>query len=120
MKSIKKVKGTEVTPEVTITPKRKFNSLDELFNFSRKKQNLIKADTFEQYKLEIEKMNLADLQTHAISLSLKPSKDRAMLEKALLNNFAKHKASLVAVVSTEPNSSVKNLDRVLKILSKGA
>ncbi len=120
MKTTKKVKGVATSLEVVPKTKKKFNSLDELFNFSRKKQNLIKAESYEEYKNQIEKMNLADLQNHAIELSLKPSKNRAMLEKALLGNFTKHKASLVPVVSTETQSGVKNLDKVLKILSKGA
>lgn len=100
--------------------KIKINSLDELFNVSNKKRSLIKATSYAEYKQEIERMNLADLQSHAISLSLKPSRNRSMLEKGLLNNYVKHNASMVPTISVDQNASVKNLDKVLKILSRGA
>jgi len=95
-----------------------FNSLDELFNFSRKRRGLIAATSPRDYQAEIRKMNLADLQAHAITLSLRPSRNRAMLEKTLMNNFVKHRASLVSI--KEENGPIKNQQRVLEILSKGS
>lgn len=104
--------------KVEVREKPSFDSLDEVFNYSRKKRGLISAKNVNEYKKQIQSMNIADLQTHAITLSLKPSRNRAMLEKTLINNYNKHNASLVSIHSDE--SSVKNEKRVMEILSKGA
>lgn len=110
-----KNKTNKVQGVVTKPAKPSFKSLHEVFNFGK----VIKYDVSSpaEYKRLITKMNIGDLQVHAVKLGLKPSRNRAMLEKTLINAFSKHQASLVPPVSFNPQ--IKNEKQVMDILSKG-
>lgn len=108
---VKKEKGAVETKRV----KPQFKSLHELFNFGDKAK--YEVSNVADYKSMIGRMNIGDLQIHAVKLGLKPSRNRAMLEKTLLNAFSKHFAGLVPPVAS--NSSMKNYDQVMEILSRG-
>lgn len=96
--------------------KPSFKSLNDLFNFGNTKKYDVK--TVSEYKKLIKRMNIGDLQVHAVKLGLKPSRNRSMLEKTLVNTFLKHTASLIA--PTSDSKPIKNSKQVLEILSRGA
>lgn len=110
-----KIKKEKVVKEMKRV-KPQFKSLHELFNFGDRAK--YDVSNIVDYKSMISKMNIGDLQIHAVKLGLKPSRNRAMLEKTLLNSFTKHFAGLVPPVSTN-SSSMKNYDQVMEILSRG-
>lgn len=69
-----------------------------IFDFLRMKgENVYPTDDLEVYASCISKMNLGDLQTHAMDKGIKPSPDRRKLETHLINQFkaitAKRKAN---------------------------
>lgn len=113
-----KTKGKR-TKETIVENKRikpTFKSLNDLFNFGNKNKYDVK--TISEYKRSIKQMNIGDLQTHAVKLGLRPSRNRAMLEKTLINTFLKYKASMIAPESIAP--PIKNSKQVMEILSRGA
>lgn len=99
-------------------PGNKFNfkSLDEVF--SSNARNPYKTNSKDSYENQIKKMNIADLQTHAISLGIKPSRNRTMLERNLISLFRRNTGNQFGVQSSE--NGVKDLNKVMEILSKGA
>lgn len=103
---IQKEKGVEKT---------QFKSLNELFNFGKSKK--YEVTTLSEYKKFISRMNIGDLQVHAVKLGLRPSRNRSMLEKNLLNTFSKYQASIVPPTSV--SQPVKNEKQVMEILSRG-
>jgi hypothetical protein len=111
-----KGKGAKASNKTATRIKPTFKSLNDLFNFSNKTKYDVK--TIAEYKKLIKQMNIGDLQTHAVKLGLKPSRNRAMLEKTLLNTFSKYKASMVPPETVSP--TIKNSKQVMEILSRGA
>lgn len=91
-----------------------FKSLDDVF--SKTKRNKYQTLKREDYETQIKRMNIAELQNHAISLGIKPSRNRNMLEKNLISLFRKNNGEQFGVVQAK--TGVKNIDQVLDILSK--
>ena len=58
----------------------------------------MKNETIESYSQKVKSMNLAELQDHAISLGFKPSTNRQMLERTLINQFHKRVNPLYKVI----------------------
>lgn len=58
-------------------------------SFNSRQERLYPTENAKEYKSIIEKMNLAELQDHAISLGFKPSHNRQNLEKTLISQFHK-------------------------------
>jgi hypothetical protein len=59
-----------------------------IFDFLRSKAEFeYPTDDIKVYSDAISKMNLGDLQTHAMDKGIKPSSDRRRLESVLINQF---------------------------------
>lgn len=82
-----------------------------------KKQKVVENKTqaeFLEYKHSIERMNMAELQNHAVTLGLKPSTFRHILEKTLLNLFHKKVVPFYAEgEQTRNKSKQEKIDSVL-------
>ena len=64
--------------------------VDQVVNsFNSRQDRLYPTNNIKEYQSIIEKMNLAELQDHAISLGFKPSHNRQNLEKTLVAQFHK-------------------------------
>lgn len=83
----------------------------------RKGTPVYKTDNEEEYKTQIEGMNLSDLQNHALSIGLLPKDDRKILIQRLLKAFNLH-VSKYNVPATPERPKQPN-KKVLDILSRG-
>lgn len=71
-----------------------------------------------EYIDEISKMNLIDIQEHAVSIGIRPSSDRMVLEKTLTNIF-KSSMSSAAGLTNLANVKTKKPEGLLDMIKKG-
>lgn len=72
------------------------------------------AASIEEYKAQLKVMNLAEMQNHAMNLSIKPMDDRPKLEQRLIKSFTEFASTIGAV--TQPKRAQVNGDRRSKAL----
>ena len=76
--------------------------------------------TTQEYQDYIDSLNLADIESHARSLSIPTSYDREIMEKRLVNEFNLRNSEYYANSVTQPIKNNKKLSpEILRILSEG-
>lgn len=84
-------------------------------SFNSRENRLYFTDNIKEYTRAIEKMNLAELQDHAISLGFKPSHNRLNLEKTLITQFHKRFGSIYKTEEIKlSKDKQKKIDSVLQ------
>jgi hypothetical protein len=81
-----------------------------------KTSNPYTASNLEEYKQQISKLNLLDLQEHAVTVGLRPSSDRGMLEKTLINLFRTRHNELYALLDKK-NVKTKSEKTIYDIIN---
>jgi hypothetical protein len=71
-----------------------------------------------QYEIQIKRMNLLELQEHAIKAGLRPSHDRLLVEKALLNLFKTKQNTLLGIIKKD-TLKIKPAKTIYDIIEKG-
>jgi hypothetical protein len=84
-------------------------------SFKSRQDRLYSTDNIKEYQRSIEKMNLAELQDHAISLGFRPSHNRTNLEKTLVAQFHKRFGDIYKPEETKlSKEKQKKIDSVLQ------
>lgn len=78
-----------------------------------------KTDNEADYAASIERMNLSDLQAHAIKCGIRPGTDRKKLIARLLKEFKTSKSSYLAAVQIPDKIDKKKRDEALEALKHG-
>jgi hypothetical protein len=68
------------------------------------------------YELYLNNLNLVDLQNHAVTVGLKPGRDRDLLKNTLIKQFAKAKAAQFGM--TDRATDDAKSDIILKLLAR--
>ena len=100
-------------------------TLDQLLGTKMGIVNVYGTADLDEYKKNIEGLNLAELRNHAISLGrFVPNSNRDRLTKQLVNEFVKFKASYSKPAHVDSNVSLQNsvrgkkkFNEALKIMS---
>ena len=71
-----------------------------------------------EYSSQLQKMNLLEMQTHAIGLGIRPCGDRELLQKTLINLFKSNNSTLSSLVAHKDLKVKKNLT-LLEIIKSG-
>lgn len=75
--------------------------------FADKSRDKYKEETVGDYETKLSRMNFLELQNHAISLGVKPSTERIMLTKHLLNEFQRNKGEITRLFGDQKKSKKK-------------
>jgi len=87
--------------------------------FADKSRDKYKEETVGDYETKLSRMNFLELQNHAISLGVKPSTERIMLTKHLLNEFQRNKGEITRLFGDQKKSKKNNAPKTLLEIIQG-
>jgi hypothetical protein len=93
---------------------KKQKTLSEILGF--RVQSPYETKDIVTYERSLKKMNMLDLQSHAIELGLRPSDDRHLLEKTLVNTFKSKNTELLRLTN-KTNLKVKSAPSICDVLN---
>lgn len=84
-------------------------------------QKSYNVETKEEYTKQLSRLNLVDIQNHAMKLGIVPLPDRRRLERVLINEFEQTKYGYITAtrkIEDKPELSDEKKAKALEILAK--